>query len=101
VPYTLGIVNDLEVSLDTPDQVRVEAVVQGRTLALDATLTEEEGAPRVDLARLNRLPLSFAGRIVSRGINRGLRSVVEEAGVRFEEVRVERNGVIIIAEEKR
>lgn len=78
-----------------------KAVVQGSTLTLDATLSEEEGAPRVDLGRLNRLPLSFAGGIVSRGINRGLRSVVEEAGVRFEEVRVEQNRVIIIAEEKR
>ncbi len=73
-PYALGAFTDLEADLRPPDVVEMRGYFRQRPLELQARLEVRDGVLRIQLERLNDVPLYVIGGIISNGINRGLHS---------------------------
>jgi len=73
-PFALDSVTDLDVDFRFPDQIYLTARVLGRDVEIQNHLWVNDGAPQVQLARLNGIPPYVVGGMLSNAANRGLRT---------------------------
>jgi serine/threonine-protein kinase len=97
-PYTLDAVTEVDIDFIPPNIIEVSGMIRGKRVTIECSLEKKKGEEVVlRLERLNGYPLYIVGGIVSRGINRGLNSILEEAPAEIEEIWVEEEEIVIMA----
>ncbi len=81
-PYLLESLTDVKTTCRPPDSVELSGMFRGRPISLHARLHTANGAPAIQLERLNNVPLYVVGGIISDGINRGMVKSWVDAPVR-------------------
>jgi hypothetical protein len=93
-PYTLGVVREMAVDFQPPDQAVLTVSGENWGFRLSGRLGARDGAPVVIVERLNDVPLVMVGGILSGGINRGLRQAWEASPLRITQLTVEEDRLI-------
>jgi hypothetical protein len=97
-PYALDILTDLSADFRPPDIVAVQGYFREQPLCLLARLEAQDGVLRVQLERMNGVPLYVIGDAISNGVNRGLDSAWAEAPVQLAALEVHEDRVRAVLE---
>jgi hypothetical protein len=93
--YLPGSVEVSEVDFVRPDRVYVKGTLFGSETTLDCTLTSEQGMLEFGLERIGETRLYVLGSILSGGINRGLKTLLQERSLEVERLVISDLGMSI------
>jgi hypothetical protein len=93
--YLPGSLEVSEVDFVSPDRIYVRATVFGSQTSLECRLTSEQGMLEFGLERIGETRLYVLGSILSGGINRGLKTMLQERSLEVERLVISDFGMSI------
>jgi serine/threonine protein kinase len=93
--YLPGSVEDVNLDFAPPDTINIQGEVFGRHMSADCTLTEADSEIDFQLTRLGDARPFLLGGILSGGVNRGLKTLLEAQSLNVEELKVDANSLTI------
>ena len=93
--YLPGSVENVNLDFVPPDRVDVQGTVFGKDLSVECTLTEANGLIDFEIKRLGDTRLFVVGNILSGGVNRGLKTVLEKQNLTVEKLLIEESSLTI------
>ena len=93
--YLPGSLEVNSIDFASPDQINVKGTVFGSETSLECTLTGEQGMLKFGLERIGGTRLYVLGSILSGGINRGLKTLLQQRSLEVERLVISDFGMSI------